>query len=242
MRSTGHTWHSIASVVFYVLCALGIASVALYSKLTPNMYVTLLNSDLSWLLNDVAWIRYEGAKHSIQGYLVLLAAAGLSALDMLAALRRAFAYMRSGDHFTFREFCTIVILGREKAQDRVSEYEGLIANESGYDEIELGSPKQSIMSRSGQGESPQDAPELNPRNSDDTLHDFMHDLQQPTFRKKGNIRKRIASTTFAIVERSLVFAGFIQVLTGIVTYTGGCRQNYLNGCLAHLISKVPFSD
>jgi len=45
----------------------------------------------------------------------------------------------------------------------------------------------------------------------------------------------VGQIAFAVTERFLIFAGFAQLLIGIVTYTGGCRQNYINGCLVHLI-------
>jgi hypothetical protein len=71
------------------------------------------------------------------------------------------------------------------------------------------------------------------RNSDDTLHDAIHDHYDPP---KASLFRRILKIAHAVVERVVVFAGFMQLLTGIVTYTGGCRGYYLNGCLAHLIS------
>ena len=43
---------------------------------------------------------------------------------------------------------------------------------------------------------------------------------------------------FAIAKRALVLAGFGQVLSEIVVYTGGCRGSLVNSCLAHLISKL----
>lgn len=66
--------------------------------------------------------------------------------------------------------------------------------------------------------------------SDDTLHDAVPHLndRRPWYRKVG-------SATFATMERLLVFAGFVQLLTGIVVYTGGCRGDHINVCLAHLI-------
>ena len=66
--------------------------------------------------------------------------------------------------------------------------------------------------------------------SDDTLHDAVPQLNvhKPWYRKAG-------SAVFATLERILVFAGFMQLLTGVVVYTGGCRGNHVNICLAHLI-------
>ena len=71
--------------------------------------------------------------------------------------------------------------------------------------------------------------------SDDTLHDIdgHHNVKA-----KQPLLRRIAGGAFGVAERALVFAGFSQLLTGIVVYTGGCRENYVNGCLAHLISRL----
>lgn len=68
----------------------------------------------------------------------------------------------------------------------------------------------------------------------------------------ANFIRQVGNGIFAVLERFLVFAAFGQLLTGVVVYTGmafrpwlyqllislpgGCRQNYINGCLAHLIS------
>ena len=74
-----------------------------------------------------------------------------------------------------------------------------------------------------------------PRDSDDTLH-----VAAPWYSKSNQpwLVKKIGRALFATSERVLVFAGLMQVITGIVVYTGGCRQNWLNGCLAHLISAL----
>lgn len=87
--------------------------------------------------------------------------------------------------------------------------------------------------------------------SDDTLHDIGLGLGAPGPASghgpssvyvsppaaKRSLLQQIGSGTFATTERVLVFMGYMQALTGIVTYTGGCRDSYVNGCLAHLISK-----
>lgn len=49
--------------------------------------------------------------------------------------------------------------------------------------------------------------------------------------------RRIASAAVTLSERLLVFLAWVMMLSGISVYTGICRQNYLNGCLAHLISQ-----
>lgn len=68
-------------------------------------------------------------------------------------------------------------------------------------------------------------------------HDTLEDPEgQDHPHPKQPLAYQIARIAFSVMERGLVFAGFCQLLTGIVIYTGGCRENYINGCLAHLIS------
>ena len=66
--------------------------------------------------------------------------------------------------------------------------------------------------------------------SDDTLHDGAPQMngQRPWYKRAGSV-------VFATLERFLVIAGLMQSLTGIVVYTGGCRGDNVNICLAHLI-------
>lgn len=80
-----------------------------------------------------------------------------------------------------------------------------------------------------------DRPSPMRHHSDDTLNEVHERHLSP----KVPVLQRITRGSFATLERILVFAGYSQVLMGIVVYTGGCRENYLNGCLAHLISKNP---
>ncbi|KAG1753893.1 uncharacterized protein EDB91DRAFT_1100481 [Suillus paluster] len=76
-----------------------------------------------------------------------------------------------------------------------------------------------------------DSPQVS--RSDDTLHDFKFPgLIEP----QAPLIRRISQGAFATLERALVFAAFGMTLSGIVVYTGGCRESYINGCLAHLIS------
>jgi hypothetical protein len=66
--------------------------------------------------------------------------------------------------------------------------------------------------------------------SDETLHDLVpqSNSKKPWYRKVG-------TAVFATLERVLVFTGFVQLLSGVVVYTGGCRGTHINVCLAHLI-------
>ena len=70
------------------------------------------------------------------------------------------------------------------------------------------------------------------QHSDDTLQD------QDFVVKVIPLSRRVGSLVFGTLERFLVVAGFAQVMHGVVIYTGGCREHYINGCLAHIISEL----
>lgn len=70
------------------------------------------------------------------------------------------------------------------------------------------------------------------QHTDDTLRDQDHVVENVF------LSHRLGRLLFGTLQRLLVFAGFAQFMHGVVIYTGGCRGNYLNGCLAHIISKL----
>ncbi len=76
-----------------------------------------------------------------------------------------------------------------------------------------------------------------PRNSLHSDETLRQEIGQWVRSNKTPLLRKIGRGAFATAERSLVFAGLMQTISGIVVYTGGCRQNFLNGCLAHLISE-----
>lgn len=224
--------------------------------------------------------RYEGQKHSFHGYLILLAAATLSIMDIISIVGRIAAFVRDGGRkdIISKRFWRTAILGREDVpNDFITEYTGLIVEEpEEFEEAELKAvndegPKplhirrnQDIVPLQTQGleehtvhwandvhdhrhhHRGQSAtsertllgmPSPTKQYSDDTLHEMDGNMSMSP---KAPLLHRIARSAFSTLERSLIFAGFFQLLTGIVVYTGGCRENYINGCLAHLISKYNF--
>jgi hypothetical protein len=232
--------------------------------------------------------RYEGQKHSSQGYFILFIAVLLSAFDVIALVGRSVAYVngvRSGqDQFTLLGCWRAVVLDR--AEDRPvgngAEYVGLVSADSEEmeaaelkaREIEGDDVEQTIQERRAHFVAPINTDysprmshdeddqwandhghhrhhqrslsaasehtvfEHSPRgsvHSDETLHES---AVRSSWKGLGRMAllKKVGRAVFATAERSLVFAGLFQVTTGIVVYTGGCRENYINGCLAHLIS------
>ncbi|KIY73747.1 hypothetical protein CYLTODRAFT_416776 [Cylindrobasidium torrendii FP15055 ss-10] len=238
LRSVKHAWHGIAVASFYGFIAMGCASSALYTKLSPHLY--------------------EGQAHSRQGYLTILVAASLTIVDLLSIIRRIFAFVRSRQKFQLRTFWNSTILGRDETwlKDLTpEEYVGLVSEEP--EEIELDDSGKGLASptsserrvhydeRTIHGSTAQWANDVNrahsvtsertllgsrSMHSDDTL-----DVTKPSYRTAVGWKQRIGNAVFATVERSLVIAGFALVISGIVVYTGGCRENYITGCLAHLI-------
>lgn len=214
---------------------------------------------------------------------MILFALLLSALDLIALVRRLVAYVksvRSGqDHFTFVHLWRAVVLDREEDQvlGSPAEYAGLVSEEP--DELDAAELKAreieddaspSLQERrahfavpiqtdlspglseehdgdewtNGHSRYPQSATsertifDHSPRgsiHSDETLQET-NPKSSWVGMGRAALLKRVGNGVFATAERWLVFAGLFQVTTGIVIYTGGCRQNYLNGCLAHLIS------
>jgi len=78
--------------------------------------------------------------------------------------------------------------------------------------------------------------------SDDTLHtpgiltrSGSHDSYEESEPK--SLLANIVHYSFATAERSLVLMAYAELLSGLTVYSGMCRGNYLNGCMAHLISE-----
>ncbi|KAG6855000.1 hypothetical protein C0991_005929 [Blastosporella zonata] len=242
MRSVKHAGRVFAVLAFWGLCALGCAASGLYKKLTPNMY--------------------QGAVHTKHGYLTLVLALSLSAIDVLNLLRRIVMFLTNGDKFSIKAFWQSAILGRKVDRDPyAAEYTGLVDQvpeqfEESKLEISLSPVRQSgdlDPIEEYTGDTAQWANHVHhhqPRHyrkqstaSEGTLFgtsspmrsmDKIHEVKD-TLASKAGLVQRIGKACFAVLERFLVFAGFAQTLLGIAIYTGGCRENYTNGCLAHLI-------
>jgi hypothetical protein len=205
--------------------------------------------------------------HCTYGYLVLALAFSLSVIDTFAAATRLFSYVRSmerGAMFSIRSFWNSVILGKEDYHVfgmSNAEYINLVADEPGVDEnlksnvhhnrrIVTTTDAESIHEDEtaqwvNDVRHSEDSPETPA--SDSTLvgrhfsrgsqHSDDAIQEQARFADNTPFSRRLGKLVFATVERALVLAGFAQLMHGVIIYTGGCRETYLNGCLAHIISK-----
>ena len=182
----------------------------------------------------------------------------LTSLDFLGPVRRLLVYVRHRDKLVPKSFWKTVVLGQEPDTVRTNapEYTGLIAQDT--DGIEKEFDQSPHPRNSGDRDTLQWANNVdhhrrghrysNSVASDGTLFDSSSpcpedDLQDLPRQEspKQPLFARVAHGIFAILERALVFGGYGVAVTGIVVYTGGCRENYVNGCMAHLISASPLS-
>ena len=176
--------------------------------------------------------RYEGSTHSTHGYLVLLLSLALSAVDIVAFFTRLYAFCVAPSKLTLKQFWHSVVLGHQDAYPSLSEYSGIVPEDpEEYDDIKPTHSHRHSLSEHVVFDADSSR---SSRHSDDTLRDIIVTAipvpKQPWLR-------RISQFVYATLERSLLFAAFGVVLSGVVVYTGGCRDSYINGCLAHLISK-----
>ncbi|KAG1832991.1 hypothetical protein EV424DRAFT_1469245 [Suillus variegatus] len=244
MRALKHPWHGLVVVAFYSLCALGCASGTLYRKLTPDMY--------------------EGSTHASHGYLVLILSLCLSALDIssLSRSRSKFSLKPFWQNVVLGRNEVYNLTARYTSLDPEAASEFDVAEMKPLRVAETREPlyvrrNQPIATIQTQDLDDPDDDETAPwsgdnplyesslsertvfeadspqgsRHSDETLHDF----KLPGVIEPQALLVRISQGAFATLERALVFAAFGMTLSGIVVYTGGCRESYVNGCLAHLI-------
>ncbi|KAG5340994.1 hypothetical protein C0989_012368 [Termitomyces sp. Mn162] len=226
--------------------------VTMYHSPTPESYYTI---DFEGAGEGT---RYEGSAHTMQGYLTLLVALSLSTIDILTVFRRIYLFFRGGERFTIKGFWQTAILGRKNNHDRyAAEYAGLVDEPEEFEEakISLSSPDRQSGDLDPIEEYARDTAQwannvhhhrhyrkhstasegtLFGSSSPSSSLDKIQEVKDVLKSKKG-LLQRIGNICFAVVERFLVFAGLWQTLLGIVIYTGGCRENYVNGCLAHLI-------
>ncbi|KAJ7742459.1 hypothetical protein DFH07DRAFT_836540 [Mycena maculata] len=226
LRSVKHSLHGVAVCAFYGSFVIACGSSSLYRKFTPDMY--------------------PNASHSRHGYAVLVVALVLTLIDALGAIHRLVTFMRSATHYTLKGLWK-AFSGHGDSDSKGPEYIGLIGEEMNsiddtknhrhsYDDahhpcdFDHGNTEQ-WANHVRVHSSVSDGTLFGPASphSEETLHDLQH------FTPRVSLLRRVGRAAFSTTEMALVFAGFGLLLTGIVIYTGGCRQNYVNGCLAHLI-------
>ncbi|KAJ7701443.1 cytoplasmic protein [Mycena rosella] len=230
MRSVKHALHGAAVFAFYVSCVLACAASSVYRKLTPDMY--------------------PNASHARHGYSVLGVALTLTFIDIFRADYRIVTFLRNTRHYTLKSFWKALFAREDSESDGTGpEYIGLVGGD-GLDLTEDVENHRHSCDDPNAGrtdfnhrstEQWASRVRLNSATSDDALKSrpasphsdiTLHEIH---FTPRISLLRRAGRVAFAATEWSLLLAGFGLLLTGIVIYTGGCRQNYINICLAHLI-------
>jgi len=178
-----------------------------------------------------------GNVHGTQGYWILFLAVVLTTIDLLNIFRRIFNFFRSGEKFQVKAFWSKAILGQDDSFAGLElEYAGLVSEEpEDLEELKtpISPPPHKRVHYEGDDETAQWANDVRRHrhhfsqsgasettlfgtrsNSDDALHDT--GIKHP----KVSLTRRIGTGTFNVLERVLVFGGYLQVITGIVIYTG----------------------
>ncbi|KAJ7591206.1 cytoplasmic protein [Mycena floridula] len=165
----------------------------------------------------------SGSVHAKQGYLILVLAAILTSLQIYHLLQRIASYFQRREKFVFKTFWSKAIVGRnvESGHSSAAEYLGLMT-----DDVE--EPRMPQAKQMDHRANCQDHVEM---------AEWANDSFEPN---KQSFLAKAGTVTYAVIERSLILAGSVQVISGIVIYSGGCRESYLNGCLAHLIKGAIF--
>ncbi|KAG2118889.1 uncharacterized protein F5147DRAFT_667289 [Suillus discolor] len=258
MRALKHSWHGLVVVAFYSLCALGCASGSLYRKLTPDMYegsthashgylVLILSLCLSaldivrFLVRLYAFVKSR-SNFSLKPFWQNVVLGRNEVYDVTArytsldpgepsefdvAEMKPLRVAETRDPLHVRRNQLIATIQTQDLDDPDNDETAPWVNDSRNSQGAIHYTKSSLSERIVfEADSPQGS-----RHSDETLHDFklpgLIEPQAPLI--------RIGQGAFATLERALVFAAFGMTLSGIVVYTGGCRESYVNGCLAHLI-------
>ncbi|KAH9843933.1 uncharacterized protein C8Q71DRAFT_793568 [Rhodofomes roseus] len=263
LRSVKSAWHPVTVILFYTFATIGVGASMLYRKLTPDMYEGERHSSqgYGWLFFAAALSAVDTLAILLRAWHYVVALRrGEESFGIKSAWKTVILGRdEPGVHLT-SEYTNLVAedeleaaeLKTRDIESEDSESETLherrnqpmqpirtIFDARDSDHEETAQWANSVPRHARQPSYPQSAASertlfgpRSPRDSDDTLH-----VPGPWYASENRawLMQKIGRAAFGTSERVLVFAGFMQVLTGIVTYTGGCRQNWINGCLAHLI-------
>ena len=144
--------------------------------------------------------------------MIIFLGISLSVIDIIATVRRLLNFIKSPNK-SLKGFWRCIL--NQKVEDiQTSEYDALIPNESDiYSNVKLA----------------HSSVELNDaeRHNDMTAHvtdQWANISYQPRRHYSAHVLSRalrlVGQSAFAVTERFLIFAGFAQLLIGIVTYTG----------------------
>jgi hypothetical protein len=166
--------------------------------------------------------------------MVLLLALLLSSIDILSATRRFISFIRGSKPKSFKLFWNCVVLNKDiNRLGSGPEYTGLVVEEP--EELELPKVSQECPDDGVHRVTAEWANDVHNHRrdfslvSEGTIFDSRSPTHSETTLQDAKVRRnarprtlihRIGNGIFTVLERFLVVAGFSQLLTGIVVYTG----------------------
>ncbi|GAA5947934.1 hypothetical protein JCM3765_007036 [Sporobolomyces pararoseus] len=243
----------IAHIVSMSLAFFGLLPLAIFLKaggshlsILPQIGFLVFSILGSFLGRVYAWSTpnmYEGSSHTGWGWATMTIAVALNFVDVARFL---FKFTRFEEKFEW-------IISSLKSKT------GLSDNEEKASRLNVGSEERVALVESPAEESSSlrwstDQAQLSPSSSRgnsstfsdaDTIYDSAgpENLHATLSAEKSSTQSRL-KTCFSILTdlsmRLLIILAYISVFNGVSVYTGLCRGNYLNGCLAHGIKGSVF--
>ncbi|KAF8322170.1 hypothetical protein DL93DRAFT_2050842 [Clavulina sp. PMI_390] len=223
LRNAKHKYHIIAQSSFIALVAVGWFFSTLYRSLTPNLY--------------------PGESHTPLGYVVLLGVVAIAGYDCFRVLVRLYQFVTrkssSGGGLWKSVF---------KAEESASpaEYEPFhpenqheLEHLQGLDDDDADAARR--MSSSPEGGDYQDI-SLHDHNPSSRRHEQeeIGDVEEELPKEESSKWSRFLAGSVYIGQWALVALAYVELVTGVIVYSGICRATYGNGCLAHMIKGSIF--
>ncbi|GAA94451.1 uncharacterized protein L969DRAFT_269778 [Mixia osmundae IAM 14324] len=250
MKTAHHPLYLPVQIIFMLVMSVGVLLSISYRAATPDLFEGNAHRKMGWFVIGLVYVLF-GADLIRSAHLALQTRrSGQSWRSVLLVLLGAKAV--TADVTAGEGYEKVQLSEEASPADRGHLHRALEHEPTTRLRCEtnvLGSP----LRRSHSPDSPSSAG----RRSDVTLHDshgnkdFAPTHSPSSERDDADLddtesipaRRRLQSTLkylHIFLSRSLLVLAYVQMLTGIITYTGTCRNNYGNGCLAHLIKGSIF--
>ncbi|ORY89437.1 hypothetical protein BCR35DRAFT_350424 [Leucosporidium creatinivorum] len=241
---------ALASLSFFALLPITIFLKGGKSPLAILSQLGFLATAILSLVFGIAYKRstpalYEGSSHTKLGWITMIIVIALNALDVVPFVRTLLSGPGAGRTY----FASL--LGRKKYSPSNDEIGLLPVAEVAEEE------EDSVFASATELGEPLTAARSNTVSQDGDEKDYSHfshdeeelspqlDLSTARFgsNKLISIRSKIVKLGGRLVSLAhilVVVLAYIEVLTGIIVYSGSCRAAYLNGCLTHIIKGSIF--
>ncbi|GAA6063388.1 hypothetical protein JCM10212_001487 [Sporobolomyces blumeae] len=240
----GKRWLLVGHVVTMVVAFFGFLPLAIFLRSgrsplailpqTAFLAVSILGLCLGRIYNAATPQMYEGSSHSGWGWATMLLAIGLNLFDVVRFVATFTRFSDRVQLFASRFDSRLGGGETERSLFKLEEDEDVGCERTALVSSPIEEPGVGTFSgSSSRGSSFSDA---------DTVYDSAGPESSALVDAKGRRSRlrRLLSGLHNFSTRFLVILGYIELCTGIAVYTGTCRGNYLNGCLAHLIKGSIF--